>query len=116
MEPGAAELRTFGAQGGIRLRRLTGEAESQTVWREPGPVNLLYRTQKWCPGHILRALCCPHLLPVSAQAGEVYHDGMGLEGSLFWDHLCFAPSELNLENSPFSTAFLQSYTALCGGG
>lgn len=73
---------------------------------EPDQVNLLYRTQKWCPGQVHGAVCCPHLLPVSAQAGEVYRDGVGLEGSLLWGHLCFAPSELSLEISPFCTTFL----------
>lgn len=62
------------------------------------------------------ALCCPRLLPVSVQTGKVYHDGVGLEGSLLWGHLRFAPYELNLENSLFSTTVLQSYTAMCRAG
>lgn len=81
---------------------------------EPAQVTLLNRTQKWCSSHVHRALCHPHQVPVSAQAGEVYLHEVGLEGSLLWCDLCFAPSELNLENSPFSHHIL-IITSLCVG-
>ena len=83
-EPRAGQAMDLLAQSSSRLRRLEGEAESQTGWMEPDEVNLLYRTQKWCPGHIGGPLCCPYLLPVSAQTAEVYRDMAGLEGSLLW--------------------------------
>lgn len=61
-----------------------------------------------CHSHIHETLCCPHLLPVSAQTSKVY-----LEGSLLWSKLYFAPSQLNLENPPLFHHILTITSLVC---
>ena len=87
-------LLDFGAHGSIRQRRLKREME-------PAGQRTLQNLET-VPSSRTQALCCWHVLPLSARAGEVCRNGVGLEGSLFWLHRGFAPSELNLKNSPLS--------------